>query len=255
MLRDAPLRARCGWSCRPTTSGRTSSRWCARCAARPDAAAPDHACWSWTTPPPTAPASSPTGSPHATRTCSVLHRPRKEGLGQAYLAGFRAGAARRRGAGVRDGRRLLPRSRPTCRAMIEAAPRRRPGARLALRPGRRQSATGAGCAAWSAAAAAGTRARVLGVRRPGPDRRLQVLPARGAGGDRPRLGPLAGLRIPGGADLPRAPAGLPGRRRCRSCSRTGGSARARCRAGSCWRRCGWCRALRRQPCRRRRFTK
>ena len=39
----------------------------------------------------------------------VLHRPRKEGLGPAYLAGFRAGAGHGRRADPRDGLRLLAR--------------------------------------------------------------------------------------------------------------------------------------------------
>ena len=76
----------------------------------------------------------------------VLHRPRKEGLGQAYLAGFEVA--------LRDGAALVlemdadfshdPAYLPR---MIEAARRGRPGARLPLRAGRRHPRTGGGCAA------------------------------------------------------------------------------------------------------------
>ncbi len=44
--------------------------------------------WSSTTTLPTAPARSPTSSPRSSTSVEVLHRAGKDGLGQAYLAGF-----------------------------------------------------------------------------------------------------------------------------------------------------------------------
>ena len=61
-----------------------------------DASRPTTRCWSSTTPRPTAPASSPTSWPRATRACGCCTGPRKQGLGQAYIAGFRVRAARAR---------------------------------------------------------------------------------------------------------------------------------------------------------------
>ncbi len=75
---------------------------------------------------------------------SVLHRHAKEGLGPAYLAGFRARARGRRRARPRDGLRLLPRPDRTCPRLIAACRgRRRSRARLPLRPGRRHRELGA----------------------------------------------------------------------------------------------------------------
>ena len=54
--------------------------------------------------------------------------------------------------------------------------------------------------------------RVLGLRDPRPDRRLQVLSRRDAAADRRADGDRAGLRLPGRADLAHA-AARPGRRR------------------------------------------
>ena len=77
----------------------------------------------------------------------VLHRARKEGLGPAYLAGFRRALA--------DGAELVlemdcdfshdPRDVP--RLIAAAEDGRRPRARLALRPRRARSRTGARCGA------------------------------------------------------------------------------------------------------------
>ena len=132
--------------------------------------------------------------------------------------------------------------------LLEARPRRRrPGARLALRARRRRHATGACCGASSARAARPTRAgaRPEGAR---PDGRLQVLPPRGARGDPLRQRALAGLRLPGRADLPRGAGRASAWSRCRSSSATASTGRARCPGGSPPRRCGSCRAaLRRQP--------
>ena len=52
----------------------------------------------------------------ADEAVEVLHRPAREGLGPAYLAGFRHALAHGAGIGARDGRRLLPRSGRSHRA-------------------------------------------------------------------------------------------------------------------------------------------
>ena len=88
-----------------------------------------------TTTAPTAPASSPTSWPPPTTRCTCCTARGKEGLGAAYLAGFRLGhRARLRRAG-RDGRRRLAPARGTA-AAAHRAQGRRPGPRLALDPRR-----------------------------------------------------------------------------------------------------------------------
>ena len=101
--------------------------------------------------------------------------------------GLPPGARRGRGARGGDGLRLLPRPGPAARPRGGHG-RRRPGARLALRPGRRRRALGTAAPGDQPRRAAGTPRRVL--RRGGarPDRRLQVLPPRGARGDPARRG-------------------------------------------------------------------
>ncbi len=94
---------------------------------------------------------------------SVLHRREKEGLGPAYIAGFRRALAS--GAGLvlemdsdfSHDPAYLPR-------LLDAARRRRPGDRLALRRRAAGSATGASCGGRSAAAAASTRGSSSGSR-------------------------------------------------------------------------------------------
>ena len=119
----------------------------------------------------------------------VLHRPHKEGLGPAYLAGFRQALA--------DGAELVlemdcdfshdPADVPR---LIAAAA----GADLVL--GSRYVQGGA-VANWGFVRRCDL-ARRVDLRAPAPDagprpdRRLQVLPARGARGDRPRRDPLGG---------------------------------------------------------------
>ena len=74
---------------------------------------PPRHCWSSTTPRPTAPADRrPLAAEHS--DVSVLHRPRKEGLGPAYVAGFREALA----GGATSSARWTPTSlmtRPTSR--------------------------------------------------------------------------------------------------------------------------------------------
>ena len=98
---------------------------------------PRAGCWSSTTTRPTGPARSPRGSRSGSERVEVLRRPRKEGLGPAYVAGFRRALDGRRGAGARDGRRLLPRPRLPA-AAARGGRARRPGDRLALRRRRRR---------------------------------------------------------------------------------------------------------------------
>src|SRR5918997_1650865 len=90
----------------------------------------------------------------------ALHRPRKAGLGLAYVSGFARALAAGAGYVVEMD------------ADLSHDPRDVPR-RLPLRPD-------------------GARRR-----HPRPDRRLQVLPRRGAHGDRLRDRALAGLRVPG----------------------------------------------------------
>ena len=104
---EPPTRAS-GSSCPPTTRPRTSSGWSRRCASRlPESRrvliVDDN---------------SPDGTGEiADRLAaerddvSVLHRERKEGLGPAYLAGFRQALAGGAELIVEHGRRLLPRPR------------------------------------------------------------------------------------------------------------------------------------------------
>ena len=127
---------------------------------------------------------SPTGWPRSATRVRVLHRPRKEGLGRAYLAGFEAALA--------GGAELIlemdadfshdPADLPR---LIAATRRGRPRARLALRAGRRRRRLGRAAALLSRG---GSRVRAAAARRAGarPDRRLQVLPPARAGDDRPR---------------------------------------------------------------------
>ena len=196
-------------ACRPTTSARTSSRWCARsarCSAR------TAACSSSTTTRPTAPARSPTGSRGELAVVDVLHRERKEGLGPAYLAGFRRALA--------DGAELVlemdcdfshdPADVPR---LIAAAERRRPRARLALRPAAAASANwgrgrlfiSRGRLALRAACCSASPVRDL----TGGFKcfRRAVLETIDLDAIR-----LEGLRLPDRDDVPRAARGLPRRR-------------------------------------------
>ena len=77
---------------------------------------------------------------------AVLHRPRKEGLGQAYVAGFRRALAQGAALVIEMDADFShdPAHLP---AMIDAARQRRPRARLALRAGRRGAQLGRDAAA------------------------------------------------------------------------------------------------------------
>ena len=163
----------------------------------------------------------------------VLHRTEREGLGPAYLAGF--DVALRGGAELvlemdadlshdpADIERLVDRRagrRPRARLALRA---RRPGARLGPRAPRDQPPR-----------------RLVRRGRPrpahqGPDRRLQVLPPRGAGGDRPRRGALPRLRLPDRAHVPRLPGRASAWSRSRSRSATARRGARRCPGGSRWR--------------------
>ena len=90
---------------------------------------------------------------------SVLHRQRKEGLGPAYLAGFRRALADGAELRARDGLRLLARSGGRAAADRGLRRRRRPRARLALRARRRHRELGDRAAASSPGAARSTRGR------------------------------------------------------------------------------------------------
>ena len=148
----------------------------------------------------------------------VLHRPRKEGLGPAYIAGFRI--ALEGGA-----ERILemdcdfshdPRDVPRLIAATDDAD-------LAL--GSRYVEGGVipnwGLIRRAISAGGSLYARlILSVTDPRPDLRFQVLPSRGAANDRPRRHPLEGLRVPDRErrTAPCAPASASSR--CRSGSST-----------------------------------
>ena len=126
---------------------------------------------------------------------SVLHRERKEGLGPAYLAGFRRALA--------DGAEFVlemdcdfshdPEDVPRLIAACEA------GADLALGSryvaGRRNRELGPRAPAHLRRRIV-LRARAARREDPRPHRRLQVLPPRRARAHRPRRDPLQGLRVP-----------------------------------------------------------
>ena len=169
-------------ACRRTTSARTSSRCCARSAA----CCPTARACSWsTTARPTAPGQLADELAAELDFVDVLHRPRKEGP--------RARVPRRRsGSALADGAELIlemdcdfshdPHDVPRLLAAAEDAD-------LVL--GSRYVA-GGGVENWGVVPALrlvgrlALRARAARRRRPRPHRRLQVLPPRGAGGDRPR---------------------------------------------------------------------
>ena len=142
----------------------------------------------------------------------VLHRTEREGLGPAYLAGF-AYALDRGAAYVFEMDSDFSHDPADLARLLAAV--RDGGADLAL--GSRYARGGAVRRLGARAPARQPRRlplRAGGARRAGarPHRRLQVLPRRGAAGDRPADDPRAGLRVPGRADLPRAAARLPRRR-------------------------------------------
>ena len=132
----------------------------------------------------------------------VIHRPEKQGLGPAYVEGFRHAL----GAGAQVIGQMDadfshdPADLPRLFAVLEHAD-------LVL--GSRYVG-GGGVADWgpvrrliSRGGSAYARA-VLGVGDPRSDRRLQGLSPRGARGDRTRDDPLARLLVPGRDDLPGA---------------------------------------------------
>ncbi len=147
---------------------------------------------------------------------SVLHREQKQGIGPAYIAGFRHLLAS-------DTELVLemdcdfshdPGDVPR---LIAAASEARPGARVALRRGRRDGELGAHPTRylpWRLHLRAGSPRRA----RAGPDRRLQVLPPGDPGGDRPGRALRARLCVPDRDDVPRAAEGDCGCRRSRSAS-------------------------------------
>ena len=120
------------------------------------------ACSWWTTPRPTAPARSPTGSPRELRAGRGAAPAGQGGAGPGLPRRLRARTARRRRAGDRDGRRLLP--RPGAPACADRRRRgQRPGARLAVRARAAGSSTGRRCDGCSAACGSVYARAILGV--------------------------------------------------------------------------------------------
>ena len=134
--------------------------------------------------------------------CSTA--PRKEGLGRAYLAGF--------GSALASGAELVlemdsdfshdPADLPRLIAAADAA-------RTSCSA--RATSPGGGVTDWGLVRRRSQPRRLAGTRAScsacpsRPHRRLQVLPPRGARGDRPRRHARRRLRLPDRADLPRDP--------------------------------------------------
>ena len=152
---------------------------------------------------PTAPASSPTGSPREHAFVDVLHRARKEGLGPAYLAGFRRALA--------DGAELSSRWTATSPTTPHDVPRliaaAEDGADLVL--GSRY-VPGGGVANWGLRAARRSRAAARSTRSSSSACASATSPAASSASaacardDRPRRDRLARLRVPDRDDVPRA---------------------------------------------------
>ena len=153
---------------RPTTSART----CRGSSRRVRAAVPDGGrARRSTTTARTAPARSPTSWPQRDPQVHVLHRPGKQGLGAAYLAGFAWALEHGYDVRRRDGRRRLAPARAAA-ALLDALRGRRPGHRLPL---------GARAAAWSTGRCTARRSSVGGnlytrvaARHAGPRRHRRV---------------------------------------------------------------------------------
>ena len=161
----------------------------------------------------------------------VLHRPGKDGLGPRLPRRLRRGAGRRRRLRAGDGRRLLPRPRGPRRGCSR---RRADGADLVL--GSRY-VPGGGVSDWGSLRRLISRGRLALRARACSGCSVHDLTggfkcfrARGARGDRPDERALAGLRLPGRADLPRAAAPGFASSRCRSCSASAARASRRCPA-------------------------
>ena len=215
-----------------------SSRRPARCSrGRPATAS---ACWSSTTAHPTAPASWPTRLAAEHDWVSVLHRTEKGGIGPAYIAGFRHALAN--GAGYVMEMDSDFSHDPADLARLLAAVY--DGADLAL--GSRY-VPGGGVRNWGllrrvVSEGGSTYARIiLGLQVKRPDRRLQVLPPRGARDDLTST-TCARAATPSRSSSPTAPSRPASRwSRCRSCSATASTAEQDVAGGSPPRRCGWCR--------------
>ena len=211
----------------------------ARSSRRSSPPRPTWTCSSSTTTRPTAPGGSPTRSPRASRASTCSTAPGKQGLGRAYLAGFDWALARgyayvlEMDADFSHDPRYLPvllgRAR-TDADLVLGSRYVKGGGTVELGARRKLISRGGSLYART----------ILGVARPRPHRRVQVLPARGARGDRPPHGGVHGLRLPDRADLPRAAARLPRRRDADRVRRPAGRASRRCRGGSCSRRCARC---------------
>ena len=160
----------------------------------------------------------------------------KSGLGSAYRAGFAWGLERGWEAFVEmdadlshDPRRSRAWSAPLSR-------RRRPGGRVALRPGRLDPEL----ALAPAAAVPGRQHLRRAAARParhGLDVGVPGLPGRDPAPHRPRRGAGRGLRLPDRDGPPGPRARRAGRSRCRSGSWTGSRASPRCRCTSWSRLC------------------
>ena len=161
-------------------------------------------CWSSTTTPPMAPATSPTSWPPSSGgTVGVLHRTAKDGLGRAYVAGMTR--ALDEGADIviqMDADLSHPAVGDPDHGRDAADDRRRGGHRLPVRP-RRLDRRGMAVAPQGAVRLGELlRQRDPAVARQGRHRRLQGLAGRRPAGDRRRVGPEQRVLVPGRDELP-----------------------------------------------------
>ena len=129
-------------------------------------------------------------------TVEVLHRAEKDGLGRAYAAGFERALAEGAELVMQMDVRFSPRPEAHPRA-DRGRGRRRPGDRVTLRRRRRRDRLGPRAPAAQPRHGSWYARTVLTRAGQGPDRRLQVLPARAAGGPGAAQLPHRRLRLPG----------------------------------------------------------
>ena len=171
---------------------------------------------------------------------SVLHRTEKGGIGPAYIAGFRHALAN--GAGyVMEMDSDFSHDPADLARLLGAV---YDGADLAL--GSRY-VPGGGVRNWGllrriVSEGGSTYARIiLGLQVKDLTGGFKCFRREVLADDLARQRALARVRLPGRAHLPRRRRPASRWSRCRSCSATASSVRARCPGGSPPRRCGWCR--------------
>ena len=222
---------------RPTTSARTSSRWCGRSGSGSTSARDGVLVIDDNSPDGTGAIAD--GLAARAAVVAGAPPPRQGGPRPRVHRGLPARARRRGRARPRGRLRLLPRPRRRAPADRRLRGRGRSRDRLALGRRRRHGQLGPRPDPHLA------RRQLLRAddprrRHPRPDGGIQVLPPWRARDDRARPGHREGLRVPDRDDLSHAPRRIPRSSRSRSRSPTGAWASRRCRARSSSRRCSRC---------------